>query len=666
MNRHTVVAGAASTVEHDYRPDIDGLRAIAILAVVLFHAAAPLAPGGFVGVDIFFVISGYLITRIITREIDAGNYSTLRFYERRVRRIAPAFLVVCAFSAAAAALLYTPDHFELFGESLIASVLIHANIFFFNEAGYFAAPDEVMPLLHIWSLSVEEQFYVVFPIALVLLTRWRNWRVSGILIGIAVSFIAACFAVISNPDAAFYLAPFRAWELLLGSLLAVKAIPTVHGCAADACSWAGTALLAFSIWGLSSSSIFPGWTAALPCLGAACLIHAGPQATVNRALAFRPMVGVGLISYSLYLWHWPLLSFGAYVAMRPLQIDEAAIAVAMAFLAAWLSYVYVERPFRRPVNRVGVMPLFGGFAALLVAAIVADATKGAPWRLPAAVAAMTDSDTVRIGMPSNRCNVMKLAIADPRLAPLVDAPTDVICRLGNTSVEPTVVVWGDSHGDAVSPALDAVLTKAGKAGYLFSRSGCPPIYGIERLDRSTWQCTRFADAVLKVLSVMKPETVIIAARWAAYFEGTQYAEERGQGPVFSPKGNFEVVASALDETLRRIRLLKNNLIVMKSVPEIGFHVPSALGRAAILGRQIDIRPKRAAFEARQKRSAALVVHLAGKYGASVLDPAAYLCDEVACDVVRDGMALYADYSHLSQAGAALLIPMFEAGWMPQP
>ena len=221
MKNDTNQRPAGNTDRQPYRADIDGLRAVAVLAVVCFHAAPTLAPGGFVGVDIFFVISGFLITGIIIREIDFGSYGTLRFYERRLRRIAPAFLMVGAFSAAVAALLYTPDHFELFGESLIASILIHANIFFFHESGYFAASDEVMPLLHVWSLSVEEQFYVLFPVGLVLLTRWRNLRVAGIVTGIILSFVAACVAVTTNPDGAFYLAPYRAWELLLGSLLAI-------------------------------------------------------------------------------------------------------------------------------------------------------------------------------------------------------------------------------------------------------------------------------------------------------------------------------------------------------------------------------------------------------------------------------------------------------------
>jgi len=342
-----MIPGVRPPVAHGYRPDIDGLRAVAVRAVVAFHAYAPAAPGGFVGVDIFFVISGYLITSLLAREIDGGTYSTWRFYERRLRRIAPASLVVCAVAAVAAALIYVPSEFELFGESLTASLLIHANIFFYKESGYFAAPEDVMPLLHIWSLSVEEQFYVFFPIVLVLLSKWRI-RTPGIFVLFAASFVASCVAVVMSPDAAFYLAQYRAWELLTGSLLALRVVPSPGRRAADVASWVGGALIAFSIWGLSSRSAFPGWNAAFPCLGAALLIYAGPQAMLNRWLSTAPAVGVGLISYSLYLWHWPLLAFGAAIAMRPLHPQEAAVAVALAFLLAWLSYRFVETPFRRP------------------------------------------------------------------------------------------------------------------------------------------------------------------------------------------------------------------------------------------------------------------------------------------------------------------------------
>jgi len=657
MNRRELAPATSSIVAHGYRADIDGLRAVAVLAVVLFHAFPGLVPGGFVGVDIFFVISGYLITGIIAREIDAGTYSTWRFYERRLRRIVPAFLVVCAVSAIGAALLYVPNDFELFGESLVASLLIYANIFFFKESGYFAASDEVLPLLHIWSLSVEEQFYVFFPLALVLLSKWKL-RTAGIVIGLAVSFAAGCVAVITNPEAAFFLAQYRAWELLIGSFLAVGTLPTLSHRAADVCSLIGGALIAAALWGLSSASTFPGWNAAIPSLGAALLIYAGPQATLNRGLSTAPMVGIGLISYSLYLWHWPLLSFGAYIAIRPLLPIEAAAIVALAFVAAWLSYRFVERPFRRPVNRTGITPLFGGFAALLAVALVADQSKGAAWRLPDDVAAMTNKEAVRSGMPSERCSMRKLAEADQRLAHLANVRRSMICRLGDPNVQPTVILWGDSHGEAAAPALDAALARGGKAGYLFGRGGCVPIVSIERIDRPAWPCAEFADKALQALATIKPELVIMVARWPYYFEGSRY-ERKGPAPVFAPEGNFEVVAAGLDATLARLRPMVPSLILMTTVPEVGFPVPSTLGRAAILGREIDIAPTRKAYDQRQQRSTAEVTRLAKKYGALLMTPDTILCPGLKCEVVRDGVVLYADYNHLTRAGAHLLVPMFE-------
>lgn len=655
MNRREVMS--AADVSRSYRADIDGLRAVAVLAVILFHAFPGLVPGGFVGVDIFFVISGYLITGIIAREIDAGTYSTLRFYERRLRRIVPAFLVVCAVSALGAALLYVPSDFEMFGESLVASLLIHANIFFFKESGYFAAPDEVLPLLHIWSLSVEEQFYVFFPLALVLLSKWKI-RTTGIVVGLAISFAAACVAVITNPDAAFFLAQYRAWELLIGSCLAIGTLPTLSHRAADVCSLVGGTLIAVALWGLSSASTFPGWNAAIPSLGAALLIYAGPQATLNRALSTAPMVGIGLISYSLYLWHWPLLSFGAYIAIRPLLPVEAAAIVALAFATAWLSYRFVERPFRRPMNRVPLTPLFGGVAALLAVALVADLTKGAAWRLPADIAAMTNVEAVRSGMPPDRCGMRKLAEIDQRLTAIGNIPRTNICRLGDPTAEPTVVLWGDSHAEAAAPGLDAALAGAGKAGYLIGRGGCPPIASIETIDRPIWPCAPSVEKALQAVSAIKPEIVIIAARWPLYFEGSRYQRE-GPAPRFAADGNFGIVADGLDATLSKMHPMAPSLVLMTSVPEVGFPVPSTLGRAAILGREIDIAPTRAAYDLRQQRSTAEVARLAKKYGALLMMPETILCPGVKCDVERDGAVLYADQNHLTRAGAHLLAPMFE-------
>ncbi|WP_367783826.1 acyltransferase family protein [Mesorhizobium marinum] len=640
----------------NYRPDIDGLRAVAVLAVVLFHAAPSLAPGGFVGVDIFYVISGFLITGLIRREIDAGTYSTLNFYERRFRRIAPAFLVVCAISTVAAALLYIPGHFELYGKSLIASILIHANNFFYHEAGYFAAPDEVTPLLHIWSLSVEEQFYVAFPIAMVLLTTRRSLRTTIILAALALSFLASSYAVFADADAAFYLASFRAWELLVGSILALGVIPVVKGRAAAACSWIAGMLIAVAIWNLSSTSIFPGFTALIPCIGAALFIHAGQQAPVNRGLSLQPIVGVGLISYSLYLWHWPLLSFGTYVAMGPLSAVDATLVVAVSFLAAVASYRYVERPFRRPARRLGLSPLIAGLSALLAVAAVADLTEGAPWRLPESVVALTDDQSMRIGMPAESCRAHTLSDADLQL---VISTWMAICSIGDSTAAPTVLLWGDSHARAAAPALDAVLKEQGLAGYVLTRGGCPPLINLERLDNEEKHCSVSADAALQIISSINPSLIILAARWAHYVEGATVGQENGRSPLYAPDGNVGAVTFALDETMDRLSDLAA-IVIMESVPEIGVHVPSMLARFALFERQVDIAPTRQEYATRQNRASTILGKAAAEHRASIMHPADYLCDSLNCLVELNGHSLYADSNHVSRAGVALLIPMFSA------
>jgi len=642
-------------VAGSYRPDIDGLRAVAVLAVVAFHASAPIAPGGFVGVDIFFVISGYLITSLLVREIDSGTYSTWRFYERRLRRIAPASLVVCAVASVVAALIYLPSEFELFGKSLTASLLIHANIFFYKEAGYFQAPEDVMPLLHIWSLSVEEQFYVFFPIVLVLLSKWRI-RKLGIVLLLLASFIASCVAVVVTPDAAFYLAQYRAWELLLGSLLALGMVPQPDRRAANIASWLGGALIIFSIWGLSSRSTFPGWNAAFPCLGAILLIYAGPQAMLNRWLSSAPAVGVGLISYSLYLWHWPLLAFGAAIVMRPLHPQEAAIAVALAFVLAWLSYRFVETPFRRPINRVSLTPIFASIALLFAVSATATFTEGAGWRL-SADAVRLDAVAKKYGMREN-CRPSELAQSDERVRRLTR--TIELCVLGDPTVEPTVILWGDSHAGAVAPGLNEALAQAGKSGYQFSQPGCPPIENIDQISRYTGRCKDMRDLVFETISSFgKKPVIILAARWAYYFEGTPYTNERERDPfILSPAEMFAPVSAGLDGALAKLRETGASIAIMTSVPEVSYDVPSAMGRTQILGLELDLAPTRAEYDARQRRADMELTELAEKYGATLLNAGAHLCNGDKCEIQREGVPLYTDNDHLSVFGTMVLAPMF--------
>ena len=339
-----------------YRPEIDGLRAIAVAAVILFHAGFALFSGGFVGVDVFFVISGFLITSIIVEELKTGRFSVLRFYERRARRILPALFTVMAACVPFAYRLLSPDDLKDFAQSLAAICLFASNILFWGESGYFDTQAELKPLLHTWSLAVEEQFYVVFP--LLLLAAWRLGR--GVLLSlIGAIAVASLFISVDEvrdfPSAAFYLLPSRAWQLLVGALASFAADRwrTLDGkgslgpISGEVVGWGGMAMIILALFLFDERTPFPGLNAALPTIGTALLLLcASDRTSVGRMLAWRPLVGLGLISYSAYLWHQPLFAFTKHALLADLPTDLAIVLCAVTIVLACLSWRYIEQPFR--------------------------------------------------------------------------------------------------------------------------------------------------------------------------------------------------------------------------------------------------------------------------------------------------------------------------------
>lgn len=361
-----------------YRPEIDGLRAIAVVAVILFHAGFALFSGGFVGVDMFFVISGFLITSIIVEDLKAGRFSVVRFYERRARRILPALFTVMAACVPLAYSLLSPDDLKDFAQSLAAICLFASNVLFWGESGYFDTQAELKPLLHTWSLAVEEQFYVVFP--LLLLAAWRLRRgVLLALIGVltVVSFFTSVDEVRNFPSAAFYLLPSRAWQLLVGALAAFVADrwpssalrqPAVR-LVGEALGWGGMAMILLALFMFDERTPFPGLNAALPTLGTAMvLLGASDRTSVGQMLAWRPLVGLGLISYSAYLWHQPLFAFTKHALLADLPADLAIVLCAVTIVLAYLSWRYIEQPFRDRIliSRSTVLALSAAGMAVFV------------------------------------------------------------------------------------------------------------------------------------------------------------------------------------------------------------------------------------------------------------------------------------------------------------
>ena len=488
-----------------YRADIDGLRAIAVLAVVAFHALPAALPGGFVGVDVFFVISGYLITSLLRQSLEDGSFRFSTFYARRIRRLAPALVLVLAAALAAGWTWLLTDELAQLAAHAASSVAFVTNLVLWSETGYFDTEAAQKPLLHLWSLGVEEQFYLIWPALLWATWRWR--RPSFVIGCVALLSFAANVAIVHTaPAAAFYLPTSRVWELAVGGLLAGLG-PSRNGLIAQACSLSGAALLATGFAIVRPSMPFPGWWALLPVGGAALLIAAGPRGWGNRLLAVRPLVFVGLISYPLYLWHWPILTFARMLEGGPIGLLPTATLVAIAVILAWLTYRFVEQPIRRASGRFVIPNLAvasAGVAAVALAVLVNQ--KSLPTRFPPHVQALVDF-SYRYERPyrERTCYLMPDQSADALARECVDQ---------RPARQPLVVLWGDSHAAHLYPGLRRLQGARGFRIAQFTGSSCPPLLGVETPTQP--HCQSANRLALERMAALRPAIVLMAARWEVY------------------------------------------------------------------------------------------------------------------------------------------------------
>lgn len=502
-----------------YRADIDGLRAVAVVAVMLFHAGFS-TPGGFVGVDVFFVISGFLITGLINKDLDDDRFSLKRFWQRRICRIWPASLAMTATTLAAAWAFFLPADYKALAGDAIAHVCMLANVRYVNASDYFAPTSDLRPLLHTWSLAVEEQFYLVFPFVMIGLHHLKKpARAVVLCVVVGSSFCASEWATRVAPGEAFYLLPYRAWELLLGSLIVICPLPAIRRrWWREALATVGLAAIVIPLLLYRRSTPFPGLSAVPPCAGAAALIlaGAGEGCMISRGLATYPLRMVGQMSYSLYLWHWPALALLRYVYGIELPAWVLLAACVFTALVSLLSWRFIETPFRRSggqwqFNKV----VFAASIASLGVAIVAQgirSTNGAAQRFYPDVATFALQPDARPARGAEADPTNPLGSLAPLGAPCAD--TDRPCFL----------LWGDSHGMAISHTVDRLAKDAGVPGYALLHHAAPPIPGVWRPGDPRGEAARAYASLLRGrmqewITQNKPRNVILCGRWSRYLEG---------------------------------------------------------------------------------------------------------------------------------------------------
>ncbi|MGB5833052.1 MAG: acyltransferase family protein [Thiohalocapsa sp.] len=624
-----------------YRADVDGLRALAVIPVVFFHLGIPGFSGGYVGVDVFFVISGYLITKIILSQLQRGSFSLFNFYRRRMLRIFPALFFTLAISSIAAFFLMSPADYQRFARSLVAATTFTSTFFFNANSDYFAGDAINQPLLHTWSLSVEEIFYIVFPFLLILI-----WKVAGraawwfLLLAFIASLVASATTLLMHPEseAPFFLPQFRAWELLGGALLATSATHLRLG--ASTRGWLGVlglTALAIAVMAYNEQTPFPGLAALVPCGAAALVIISGADGSSpsSRLLSMPVLVFFGLISYSLYLLHWPALSFFSYLTGRePLGWEVPCFILAIT-VVAWASWALIEQRLRHPKSAASNSRILGSFGAAAIIFIAVGlhghSTDGWAGRGGEAAGIMVQGRSDR----------------DPRQAEcLLDRSAGAQgCKYGNKSAEATVALWGDSHAAVFAAALGQEALDRNDALMVFTMPSCPPVLGWQPPGLA-WRdaCDRFQKRAFEAITAADAlHTVILGARFAKLPHGRQ----------------GKLAESALAQTLSQLRERGKRVLIVYPVPEQAKPVPMRVENVFDAGVDGGASQRFSRFKRTQGRVFEVLDSFVDRDDAVAIYPHRSLCDDTHCYAYLGDKALFFDRQHLSLAGAQLVMPQFE-------
>lgn len=641
-----------------YRPEIDGLRAVAVIGVLLFHFGLGF-PGGFVGVDVFFVISGYLITGILLRQLEGERFSLSDFWARRVRRIAPAAVVMALGTVAMGWYVLESGDFRSLARSLMAHVFFASNCYFSRDQGYFEESGEGEPLMHTWSLSVEEQFYFIFP--LLLLFLWRKWGLrSGMILAViaVISLVWSAWQVNYDPKGAFFLLPARAWELLAGALLAFyRPVQQSKGTVvAEFTGSFGVVLILVPMFLYEKSTSFPGLAALPPVLGAVLFMaaNASAQTFTGKILSNRVIVRIGLISYSLYLWHWPLVVYAHVMIIELTWLVQVSL-IALSFVCAFLSWKFVEQPFRT-----------GGAGNLLAgnrkAYLFGGATMAGLWIFAFAIRA-TEIPAIE-GVSERYYN---------------DTGIDPIPLGVEGEGSPDFILWGDSHGAAAAHGLNQAAQNLGLSGLGFLNDGTAPIPGLwfsDLSERRKITKEKTKKVIEKKIIASGTKNLILMSRWVARCEGYSDAEMIGRQPDFraismvvneeSPEAGLEssprILVQHLEELALRLKEYGIQITLLHQVPETTSTETKKLVYAQIhfpfFNDLADRTTTLAQYHKRRKRSDEAFAKLPSGL-INIVDPTETFFPNGEALKIYDEESFYLDDDHLTAAGALhYLTPVF--------
>ena len=608
-----------------YRPHIDGLRALAVIPVVIFHLGSNIMPGGYIGVDVFFVISGYLITTILIDDIKASRYSLLEFYKRRILRILPALCTVVAFTLLASTFLLLPAEQRELGKSIVATASFLSNFYFWSESDYFSAPAESMALLHTWSLAVEEQFYIFFPILLLALSKYAKSHITHTIIFLSCASLALCLLLTQlHQETAFYLLPTRAWELGIGAILATWVLNNPNTQRANPyLAISGLFLIFAPILLLEKSSVFPGWNALYPTIGAALLIGWANGTIVGRLLSLAPLVWIGKISYSFYLWHWPLIVFWKLQFGQDLSGVEMTFLFSLSIISAAASTSFIEKPFRSKKLRQASSKkiVLAGVCSLLIMALLGGVVSQrhiSLTPLPPDVRRTASAIDYRTWPDYQRQFRTGQCLIGQANNGFEDYDPNICAALDDS--KPNILLIGDSHAAQFWGPLKKLLPEANIMQA--TSSGCRPLIGSPGAKR----CTDLRDWVFeKLLPSTRIDAVIVGGRWVE------------KDLIF------------VHQTIDRLKKLTGAVIVIGPTVEYQGSLPTLLARSQLKGQEFDfskhLNPGR---EEVNKAMEAIALEAQVTY----VDILSTLCNQRECILYApDRVPMQFDYGHLTFSGA---------------